>query len=973
MKVKRSSVVIVFLLALVMSFALIACGGNNKPTPTTQQYTVTFNANGGTLTGNSTVKVDKDGKITGAPTAAKDNSTFDGWFEAATGGTALDLATYTVTKDVTLYAHYTENGTVANRYTVTFNANGGVLTGNATVKVDEGGKITGAPTAAKENSTFDGWFETATGGTALDLATYTVTKDVTLYAHYTANAPKQVTVTFNANGGELEGNGTQSVNVGSTVTAPAATRGGHRFDGWYDAATAGNKVDVATKTFDADTTLYARWVKVWSVTFDSNGGLLEGNRTVDVDEGKALTGVPTASKPGVEFKGWFDSRTDGNAINLDAYVPTADITLYAQYDASGVKLSMPVTAITGGYRIEAEDAQIEGTPSYAGNNFVENDITSASGNKAVGSLSTVGNTVTFAFNSSAAGTATVKILAASNVMAFSANHGGGVMFVDDQTVTNSDITVSVNGTNVTFSPTLVRGAGEDEPMTWNKYFDPIDLGTINIAEGYNTIVLTAASTTVPNLDCIDLTTTLTLTSAQGGSETPAEAYDKDVTLKMIVTGYAGGPAVSKAVIGFTEDIQAGAVSNNPFNITVGSSQLGTRGNDKAYLSDADGNELPKADVSRYVTVEFDVTYGSFSFNGNLAAFTYNSQTNRNSWNDYTAAKVNLGDLLLIGDKAYSSIVANKVTASRVAPDLDDWDLTGTYTKDDITLKYASFAPAANPGKTGKKPIIIWLHGAGEGGTDPSIAILGNQVTSLSKDIIQKYFVTDTVAGAYVLAPQSPTMWMDNGNGQQGGSDVGESIYTEALFGLIEKFVNDHEDIDKNRVYLGGCSNGGWMTVEMLSKHGEFFAAAYPIAVPFDMETMPAEDFNRLKAVPMWITHAKADTTVSIGTITTGMSATEFNGYTNENSNELYLELLKAGAQNVYYSLFDTVTLDGVTYMGHWSWIYTLLDMCDKVQAKTGADGGAFALTDFDETSTLTVQMNGENVTLWKWLAAQVKA
>ena len=157
------------------------------PEPEPETFTVTFNANGGTLTGNATVTVEEGGKITGAPTASKTNATFNGWYDAATGGNKVDLGTYTVTGNVTLYAQYTENAEPEpgpETYTVTFNANGGELTGNAAVTVEEGGKITGAPTASKDNATFNGWYDEATGGNRIDLGTYIVTGNVVLYAHW---------------------------------------------------------------------------------------------------------------------------------------------------------------------------------------------------------------------------------------------------------------------------------------------------------------------------------------------------------------------------------------------------------------------------------------------------------------------------------------------------------------------------------------------------------------------------------------------------------------------------------------------------------------------------------------------------------------------------------------------------------------------------------------------------------------------
>ena len=67
-----------------------------------------------------------------------------------------------------------------------------------------------------------------------------------------------------------------------------------------------------------------------------------------------------------------------------------------------------------------------------------------------------------------------------------------------------------------------------------------------------------------------------------------------------------------------------------------------------------------------------------------------------------------------------------------------------------------------PPLEGMRPLVIWLHGAGEGGTDPTIAYTGNKVVNLSGPEIQA-----KLGGAWILAPQTPTMWMDDGSGQYG--------------------------------------------------------------------------------------------------------------------------------------------------------------------------------------------------------------
>ena len=111
---------------------------------------------------------------------------------------------------------------------------------------------------------------------------------------------------------------------------------------------------------------------------------------------------------------------------------------------------------------------------------------------------------------------------------------------------------------------------------------------------------------------------------------------------------------------------------------------------------------------------------------------------------------------------------------------DDFDLSGvsSYKDDkygDITLHYASYAPKED---NKKNPLVIWLHGAGEGGTDPTIAITGNKVVNLATDKMQNIF-----NGAYILAPQSDTMWMNDGTGSY--TKDGTSKYTKALMNLID--------------------------------------------------------------------------------------------------------------------------------------------------------------------------------------------
>ena len=161
------AVVLGALMALSLCVSITAC----KPDDSSKtEYTVTFDANGGMLTGNSTVVVKKDAKITGAPTATKTGYVFEGWYTAAENGEAISLETYVVTKDVTLYAHY--NGSSSSQtVTVTLNANGGTITGSTTLTVAKGESVSvdNMPKATKNEANFIGWFTAAEGGERIEL------------------------------------------------------------------------------------------------------------------------------------------------------------------------------------------------------------------------------------------------------------------------------------------------------------------------------------------------------------------------------------------------------------------------------------------------------------------------------------------------------------------------------------------------------------------------------------------------------------------------------------------------------------------------------------------------------------------------------------------------------------------------------------------------------------------------------------
>lgn len=210
-------------------------------------YTLAFDGNGG-KSSESSRTVTYGGQYGGLPTATRTGYTFQGWYTAKNGGSQVSSSTTMGAADTTVYAHWT-----IRSYTVAFDANGGSAVASQTVKY--GAKATQPANPTRTGYTFQGWYTAKDGGAKYDF-NQTVTGNVTLYAHWTANT---YTVSFDANGGSSVA--AQKVKYGSRATKPAdPTRTGYTFQGWYTAKDGGARYDF-NQTVTGDVTLHAHWTK----------------------------------------------------------------------------------------------------------------------------------------------------------------------------------------------------------------------------------------------------------------------------------------------------------------------------------------------------------------------------------------------------------------------------------------------------------------------------------------------------------------------------------------------------------------------------------------------------------------------------------------------------------------------------------------------------------------------------------------
>ena len=235
---------------------------------TEHQGKLTYDANGGEGTINSATGAAGESVTVAANVFTRNDYTFAGWNTQADGsGTAYKAGdSFTLTDENTvLYAQWSKNAPA--QVNVSYDANGGAGTMEP-VTGDVGSEIVIQQSGfTRSEYTFTGWNTQADGsGTAYKAGdSFTLTEDTVLYAQWSKNAPAQVKVSYNANGGV----GTMEAvtgDVGSKIVIQqnGFTRSEYTFTGWNTQAdgkgTAYKPGDSFTLT-DKDTVLYAQWSK----------------------------------------------------------------------------------------------------------------------------------------------------------------------------------------------------------------------------------------------------------------------------------------------------------------------------------------------------------------------------------------------------------------------------------------------------------------------------------------------------------------------------------------------------------------------------------------------------------------------------------------------------------------------------------------------------------------------------------------
>ena len=289
-------------------------------------YTVTLDANGGTFDASGstvaqdTMQVTYGGNFEQMPIPRYKGYFFRGWYDEQWGGRQYGdedgrgTYTYDKTEDCTLYALWEE----APLCTVTFNPNGGTLTGAETCQEKQNERIQRPyEEPIREGYYFRGWYKDADCTQMWDFDD-PIPGNMTLYAGWDI-----LSYVIRV---RLE-NGEQDIiinqNYGTPVTVPDdPTREGYTFIGW--------DIPFPDKMPAKIMTITAQWkINQYTITFDTAGG--SEIDSIEQDYDTAITAPDAPTKEGYTFIGW--------DTTVPKKMPAKDMTVKARWQINRYKIT----------------------------------------------------------------------------------------------------------------------------------------------------------------------------------------------------------------------------------------------------------------------------------------------------------------------------------------------------------------------------------------------------------------------------------------------------------------------------------------------------------------------------------------------------------------------------------------------------------------------------------------------------------
>ena len=272
-----------------------------------------------------------------APT--REGFVFAGWYQNPTfSGSQVTTIETGTEKNVSLWAKWN-----AIEYSISYVLNGGTNSDQNVAKYSILDTPVKLYNPIRDGYLFEGWFASSdfSGGRVTYLSKEGL-GDVTLYAKWST----AYTITYNTNGGLNDGrNPSVFTENTETFTLFEAEKVNYSFIGWFDNEEfTGTPITQIAKGTKNNIVLWAKWNSAQiTVTFDANGGGVSPLTKV-VKKDETYGELPTPSRPGYTFDGWFEIPAEYQKVEYlyfsgaqyinTGFVPTADTAVEVAFNTS---------------------------------------------------------------------------------------------------------------------------------------------------------------------------------------------------------------------------------------------------------------------------------------------------------------------------------------------------------------------------------------------------------------------------------------------------------------------------------------------------------------------------------------------------------------------------------------------------------------------------------------------------------------
>ena len=252
-------------------------------------------------------------------------------------------------------------------------------------------------------------------------------------------------------------------------------------------------------------------------------------------------------------------------------------------------------------------------------------------------------------------------------------------------------------------------------------------------------------------------------------------------------------------------------------------------NSAVYVS-ASGEFKDAAKTGKYVFVEFALSQEPGYYEGKV-----NFWTTDNTYTDMTL------DIFCEDDNCWFK------TTDSIHYEAEDYTEGSVTSVDGTETLYRLYIPEGYETadeSLEKLPLVIWLHGSGESGTDNMEQLIGNRgaLNFSSREAQADH-------PCFVLAPQTTIGW--------------EGAALENINTMVKDLIANY-NVDASRIYGIGCSMGGMGTRRLAQAYPDMLAAAVPLANNgFEDLEKEGEDRTLYKGLPMLYITAADDPALSV--------------------------------------------------------------------------------------------------------------